>query len=431
MLDVRTYSPRQRVGGDLVQRGFLLDDALIREAEDIVAGVRDGRAGALLNYVREHGGAGVEMETLRISEADIAASRDQVSEQFLTSLSIARVNIRRFHEYQRRKGYVYDDGEGVRLTRQVRPIARVGMLCGHSFMALLMHAVPAQVAGVKQIAVAVAPNEDGTVDPKILATARGLGLDELYRMSGAEAVAAMALGIGPVARVDKIVGPGGKRAVAAKRSLSCLVGVDGELGLGELVVVADGGANAKFIAGDLLAQAEHGSCGPLTLLTNDRMLAEAVRIEINRLAELLPDSGQTLAVINECGAIYLLPDLETAVDVANAIAPARLSLQTMDNDLYLPEIETAGAVFVGPWAAEMTGDYFAGLNSFLPAFGSARYRSGLGVDDFTRETAIVEYGPERLSMTGRHMVRLAEEESLPAHAEAVKERLDVLRLTVE
>ncbi len=415
MLEVKTCLNAQAMERPPAAMPLPPDDPVLREAAERVRLVLQG--GAALP---------------RIPEEAITAARERVSEAFLTSLSIARVNIRRFHEYQRRQGFVHDDGQGVRITREVRPLRRVGILCGRSFADLLMHAVPAQVAGVGEIALAVAPAPDGGApDPRVLAAARSLGLDEIYLGTGAEAVAALAFGAGGARRADKIVGPGGKHGQAAKRLLSGVVGVDGDTGRGELVVVADGSANARLIACDLLAQAEHGAGGSIVLLTPDRLLAEAVRIEIGRLAETLPNREELLATLDECGEIRLFPDVGHALDAANALAPARLSLQTADNARLLPDVETAAAVFLGPVAGGMADDTLSGLNSFLPLGGTARFRGGIGVDDFVRECAVVECAPGRLALTGRHLARLAEEEGFPAHGAAVGERLETPRRRTE
>lgn len=412
MLEVKTYLPKHKLEREFALRGLAVDAATEQDAAESIEAVRDGRAAP----------------GEKIPAAALDAARDGVSAEFRAALSIARVNLRRFHESRRRAGSVREDGGTLRVTRSVRPLRRVGVVCGGSFMSLLLHAVPAQVAGVGEIAVAAAPGADGAVDPRVLAAARCLGLEEVYALSGAEAVAAMTFGAAPLLRrVDKIVGSDGMRAVAAKRRLAHLVGTDGDAGRGELVVIADGGANAKCIAADLLAQAECGACGAgglLMLLTDDRMLAEAVRIELGRLAGALPDGERLLAVLDACGGLYLLPGLDAAVDAANILAPARLSLQTGDDGRYLPDIETAGAVFLGAWAAET-----AGFNSFLPAFGTARFASGLGVDAFTREAAVVECVPGRLAATGRLLAGLAEEEGRPARAAAVRGRMEILQLT--
>ncbi|MCD8139871.1 MAG: histidinol dehydrogenase [Planctomycetaceae bacterium] len=431
MLEVKPFSGKDRRFLELLHRADEVDEQTLRQAAGVIETVRSEGSEGLLRCVREYDSAQVTLGGLRVSEAIVNAARTEVSEGFLTSISLARVNARKFHEYQRRRGYVHDD-EGVRLSRQVRALGRVGICCGDSFAALLLHAVPAQIAGVDTLAVAASPREDGTIDPRILATAKILGIDEVYAMSGAQAVAAFAFGAGPVRAVDKVVGPGGAMARAAKLLLSGRIGVDGATGRGELMVVADDSANAKFIATDLLAQSEWCDDGGLCVLaTSDRMLAQAVRIELDRLAELLPNGDRIRATLKRCGAIYAFPDLYKAVSAANELAPARLNLVTRDNQEYLSEVMTAGAVFLGPWSADVAGGYFSGANPYLRTGGASAHAGGLGVDDFVREMTVVEYGPDRFLKTGRHMAALAEEERLPAHAEAVRERLELLMLTVD
>lgn len=432
MLDVKPFSKRERRYCEFMTRNIAGYAESFSEAAEIVnAMYMDGES--VMKEWKTGGDAPVvALERLRVTDEELTAARREVSEQFLTALTLARVNARKFHENQRRRGYIHDDADGVRLIRQVRALRRVGICTGSSFSALLMHAVPAQLAGVGEIAVAVAPRADGNVDSRVLATAKILGIEEVYRMSGAHAVAALAFGGASLAPVDKIVGPGGPTAEAAKRLVGDKVGVDAGRGLGEMLVVADDSANARFIASDLLAQAEH--CEGATLLalfTTDRLLAEAVRIEIDRLADSLPNSATVRETLEKYGAIYVFPNLGTAIDAANALAPARMTVMTKDNDFWVSEVETAGAVFVGPWAAEAVYDCFAGINPFLPLYGGSRYSSGLGVEDFIREISVVEYGPDRLLKTGRHLAILAEEEGLTAHAEAVKERLELLKLTVD
>ncbi len=425
MLEVRPFTQGDRRFLAMLARdgggGANLEQMEARAGEKTRA-IRTGGCEALASV------CGVPPEKLRVSRAELTAARDGVSDQFLTSLSLARVNIRKFHENQRRRGFIHDDHDGVRLQRRTRPLTRVGICCGSSFSALLLHAVPAQVAGVGQICIAAQTGADGEIDPHVLATAEVLGLEEVYRLSGAAAVAALAYGVEPVGRVDKIVGPGGIEAEAAKRLVAGCVGVDFGLGLGELVIVADGGAKAKLIARDFLAQAEHDqNAHLLVLLTDDRILAEAVRIELECLAEKIPDGARLLEQIGRTATLYLCSGIPEAIKAANALAPARLVLETGDNHFYLGEVETAGAVFLGPWSGEAAGDGFAGLNPYLPMGGTARFHSGLGVESFTREISVVEYAPEKLLRTGRHVAVLAEKENRVARVETVKERLEFIR----
>lgn len=432
MLEVRPFSFRDRRFHELINRRRAVDHDAEALAGGVIARVHMEGEEALVDCVRRYDSENVTVETLRVHETEIAASRELVSEQFLTALSLARVNLRKFHEYQRRRGYLHDDGDGVRLSRQVRSLSRVGVCCGSSWSALLLCAVPAQVAGVGEIAVAAAPEANGEIDARLLATARVLGIDEVYRMSGAHAVAAFAHGAGQVERTDKIVGPGSGLTAVAKELVRDRVGVDPALGFGELVVVADDTANAKFIALDMLARAEHGAeSGLIALLTTDRLLAEAVRIEMNRLADLAGDAARVRDTLSACGAIYVCQSLDAALAAANGLAPARLALMTRDNESCLAEVENAGTVLIGPWSMEAAADYFAGATPFLPLAGSSRFMSGLGVEDFTREITVVEYTPDRLIKTGRHIAIMAEADGSPGRASAVRERLELLKLTIE
>lgn len=430
MLEVRPFSRRDRRFLEILERNHRDDDdSILQRALSCIRESRYNGVEAILDDFRRNGWPGATAERLRVAEAEVLLARDLVSESFLTAVMLARVNLRKFHEYQRRRGYLHDDGDGVRLSRRVVPMERVGIVCRQSFAALLMCAVPAQVAGVKEIVCSVVPDSDGGVDPHFLATARALGITEIYRLAGAHAVAAMADGVGPVKRVDKIVGPGGPLAAAAKRLVSHRVGVDFTDDVSELAVVADSASNARFIAADILAQA--CGCGEgrgLALFATDRLLAEAVRIELERMAETMPGGQAILDALSARSALFVCRDLTEALDAANAMAPARLILSTADNEVALSGVDHAGAVFLGPWSGEGMGDPLIGVNQLIPAAGSARFSSGLGVDDFVKETTLVDYSSARLVKTGRHMTLLAEAEGGAARAGAVRERLEVLRL---
>ncbi len=432
MIEVRPFSMQDKRFRELAARPLDPGPDTETEARTAVRAIREGGEAALLECARRLDSPALTPGNLRVGEDELSRARDGVSEQFLTALSLARVNARKFHEYQRRRGYVHDDGDGVALSRRVRPLARVGVCCRDSFAVLLMCVVPAQVAGVGEIVVAAAPRPDGSLDPRILAAAKILGIGEIYRMDGAHAVSALAHGAGPIRRVDKIVGPGNAHASAAKRLLAGRIGVDAPSGRGELAVVADNGANAKFIAADFLAQAElEDGGGVLALFATDRLLAEAVRIELDRLAERLPDPERLRRALERSCGLFVCSGPGQAVQAANALAPARLQLLTRDNEECLSDVENAGAVFLGPWSPEAVCDYFAGANPILPIAGAARFAAGLGVDDFVREISVVEYSPERFLKTGRHLATLAGEEGKAAHAAAIAERLELLRLGLE
>ncbi|MDR1518644.1 MAG: histidinol dehydrogenase, partial [Planctomycetota bacterium] len=388
------------------------------------AAAEAGAAAAIRSVCGDAGGTAA-LENSGIDPGLMLEARNQASESFLTAVSLARVNLRRFHEYQRRQGYLHDNGDGAGLSRVVRPLSRIGICCGSSPAALLMCAVPAQVAGVGRIAVAAAADAAGKVDPALLAVARLLDLDEVYRLDGALAAAALALGAGPIRRVDKVVGRLDAAGAAVGRMLSGQAGFAVSVGFGGLAVVADAGANARFIASDLLARAGmEGDPGPLALFATDRWLAEAVRIEILRRLDAAA-AGQAKRNLERAGGLFLCTGAEEAIGAVNLLAPSRLELMTRDNQACLADVENAGAVFLGPWSPDGAGDVFSCLGLGLPAAGAARFASGIGVGDFVKEISVVECAPERLLRARRHFQALLEGD--PLGEVALRERLEMLK----
>lgn len=427
MLEVRPFSFREeRFCRLLADRRGTDEQREDRVMADIRA-VRSGGLETLIVHARDNGWPSAAAERLQVTEEELTEARNQVSEQFLTALSLARVNLRKFHENQRRRGFIHEDGDGVRFSQRIRPVPLVGICCGASFSNLLLCAVPAQVAGVDEIVAAVPPRQDGSVDPHYLAAAKTLGIERIFRMGGAMAVAAFAHGAAPVPRVDKIVGSDGIDADMAKRFVSHLVGVDGSSGRADLAIIADSGANARFIAADMLGQAESG--GGAVLFSTDRMLAEAVRIELDRMAGELPHEESLRQILRADGAIYVCRTLDDAAAAANSLAPSRVELSTRDDENLLFEIENAGAVFVGPWSGPAMDGCFAGINLVLPGPGRARAGTALGVDDFVKPVTGVDYSAVRLMKTNRHLELLALAEGDTARAAAVCQRMEALRLT--
>ncbi|MDR0361855.1 MAG: histidinol dehydrogenase [Planctomycetota bacterium] len=431
MLEVRPFSRQDQRFQAILSRDLAMDGEIGRRTAAIVDSIRRDGGDALLRHIRAHDCDFDSLDDIVATPGEFDAARSQVADRFLAAITLARVNIRKFHEYQRRQGYVHDDGDGVRLAKRVVPIARVGVYCPAGtaplFSSLLMNVVPAQIAGVGEIVAAIPPRRDGSLDPHMLAAARLLGVDVVYKMGGAQAIAALAYGAGPVKPVDKIVGPGNAYVAAAKRMVFGRVGIDSVAGPSEIVIIADHTANARFIAADLLSQVEHGSGFEAgVVLATDRIVAEAVRIEVARMLEKLERAETIGKAFTRYGAIFVCKDLEEAVGAANLIAPEHLELQTQDDGALLPDIENAGAVFVGPWSTEPVGDYFAGTNHVLPTGGAARYSSSLGVADFVKEMSVIEYSAARLRKTGRHIMFMAEAEGLTAHAKAVETRLEQL-----
>ncbi len=431
MLEVRPFSKTDPRFLDIINRAEDMDEEIGGQAGEIVKAVRTNGEASLLEYVRRFDADIPDLDSLAVTPEEFETARKSVSDSFLTAISLARVNVRKFHEYQRRQGYIHDDGDGVRLAKRVIPLSKVGVYCPAGtaplFSSMIMNVVPAQIAGVKKIIAAMPPRKDGTIDPYMLATAKMLELDKVYKMGGAHAIAAMAYGCGPVEKVDKIVGPGNAYVAAAKRMVFGTVGIDSVAGPSEIVVIADETANAKFIAADLLSQVEHGSSYEAgVVFATDRMLAEAIRIEAGRMLERLDRKEAIEKALARYGALFICRDVMEAVDAANAIAPEHLELHTKDNETLLGEVENAGAVFMGAWSSEPVGDYFAGTNHVLPTGGAARFSSSLGVADFVKDISVIEYTAERLQKTGRHIMLMAETEGLTGHANAIRTRMEYL-----
>ena len=416
MTEIRPFSPHDKLFLSL-SRPAPRDPEAEKRAREAIAEIRDWTGCGDSPPLSSGLGAAASPE-------ELAQARDQAPESFLAAVSLARVKLRSFHEHQRRRGYVHDDGNGALMSRKAVPLAGVGICCGSSFVDLLMCAVPAQVAGVGRIVVVAEPGKDGGIPPPILATARLLSIGEVRRMEEPLGVAALALGAGSVPRVNKVAG----RLGAAGREVARLLeGETGFLVLGRgdsLAIVADGSASAKIIAADFLSRAGNGQLREATaLFTDDRLLAEAVRIEISRSLELAPDPAATAAGLDDNGGLFLCANRSEALRAVNLMAPDRLELLTRDNRECLAEVENAGSVFFGPWCPEVMGLPFSGINALPPVGGSA-HGSTPGVDDFMKEMTVVEYGPERLLQAGRHLLALAE--ALGAGGQAARERLKLL-----
>ena len=429
MPEIRTFSPGDERFLAIVGRGADIDADIGVTVAGIIADIRRGGGESLLEYIRRFDAPLPDLDAVRVRPEEMERAAAGVPAEFTEAIREAAANIRRFHEKQLRTGYSLDDGDGVVLAKRVLPISRVGVYCPAGtaplFSSLLMNAIPAGIAGVREIAVAIPPRRDGSVCPYMLATASFLGLDEIYRMGGAQAIAAMAYGAGPVARVDKIVGPGNAYVATAKRQVFGTVGIDSVAGPSEIVVIADASANPRFIAADLLSQVEHGSGYESgVVLTDDEGVARAVKRETDAMLETLERSGAIRTALSRYGGIFVCRDLQEAVDAANVIAPEHLEIQTRNPRELLDGVINAGAVFLGQWSSEPVGDYFAGTNHVLPTTGAARFSSSLGVADFQKDMSVIEYSRERLGKTARHIILMAEKEELTAHANAIRVRVE-------
>jgi histidinol dehydrogenase len=398
-----------------------------RRVAEIVGDVRARGDAALIEWTQTLDRFDVTAVGLRVSADEIAAARAAVDERTMAALVLARDRIRSHHARQRPADERYTDAIGVELGHRWTAIEAVGLYVPGGTASypssVLMNAVPAKVAGVDRL-VMVVPTPDGRVNPLVLAAADLAGVDEVWRIGGAQAVAALAYGTESLQPVAKIVGPGNAYVAAAKRRVFGTVGIDMIAGPSEVLVIADGDNDPAWIAADLLAQAEHDTAAQSILITDDAALADAVERAVELQLKALPRAETAAASWRDYGATIVVRNLGDAVALADRIAAEHLELAVADPEPLLARIRNAGAVFVGRHTPEVIGDYVGGSNHVLPTARSARFSSGLGVLDFMKRTSILKVGPEALKILGPAAIALAEAEGLDAHARSVAIRMN-------
>jgi histidinol dehydrogenase len=371
---------------------------------------------------------GATLSSFKVTKAELEAAYAHIDDKVLAALREAMANIRRFHERQKRQSWLATEEDGTILGQKITPLDSVGVYVPGGTAAypssILMNVIPAQVAEVKKIVMVSPPGKDGTLSAGVLVAANELGIEHIYKVGGAQAVAALAYGTETIPAVDKIVGPGNIYVALAKRAVFGDVAIDMIAGPSEIVVLADEGANPRYIAADLLSQAEHDALASAVLVTPSQQLAEEVAVEVEKQLELLPRKEIAKASIRDYGAIYVTRDLEEAIEVVNELAPEHLEVLTSEPMQLLGKIRHAGAIFLGPYSSEPVGDYFAGPNHVLPTNGTARFSSPLNVDDFTKKSSIISYSKAALIANGEKIAALARLEGLEAHARAIEVRLE-------
>jgi histidinol dehydrogenase len=393
----------------------------------IIAEVRNDGDRALKALTLKFDRVDLDRTGMRVSAAEIDAAAGACERRALEALALARDRIEAYHRRQKPTDERFTDALGVELGHRWTAIEAVGLYVPGGTAAypssVLMNAVPAKVAGVPRV-VMVVPAPDGRLNPLVLAAAKLAGVDEVYRIGGAQAVAALAYGTATIRPVAKIVGPGNAYVAAAKRLVFGAVGIDMIAGPSEVLILADATANPDWIAADLLAQAEHDAAAQSILITDDPALADAVEKAVAAQLTTLPRSGVAGASWRDFGAIVLVRDLDEAVPLVDAIAPEHLEIEAADADRLAGKVRNAGAIFLGAHTPEAIGDYVAGSNHVLPTARSARFSSGLGVLDFMKRTSILNCGPEQLAALGPSAIALGEAEGLDAHARSVAIRLN-------
>ena len=393
---------------------------------DIIADVRKNGDAALLAYAKKFDKA--ELTSLEVTDDEIEEAFASVEPEFVEILKEAAVNIRAFHEKQMRQGFALQQENGVVIGQKITPIEKAGLYVPGGTAAypstVLMDSIPAKIAGCKEICIATPPSANGKINPVILAAAKIAGVDRIFKMGGAQAIAALAYGTQSVPKVDKIVGPGNAFVAEAKRQVFGKVSIDMIAGPSEILVIADGKSDPAYVAADLLSQAEHDKMASAVLVTDSEELALQVQTEIEKQLSKLPREEIARVSIENNGKIIVAEDFDDVLAVANEIAPEHLEL-CVDNPFdYLDKIQNAGSIFMGRYCPEALGDYFAGPNHTLPTSGTARFSSPLSVDDFIKKTQYTYYTQEALAKVGEKVAFFAEKEGLSAHARSATIRLE-------
>ena len=393
---------------------------------DIIENVKKNGDRALFEYCKKFDNA--LLSTLEVSEEEINDAFLAVEPKFIKILKEAAENIKAFHQKQVRNSFIISEKDGVITGQKVTPIEKVGLYVPGGTAAypstVLMDSIPAKIAGCKEICIVTPPSFDGKVNPVILAAAKIAGVDRIFKVGGAQAVAALAYGTETIPKVDKIVGPGNAFVAEAKRQVFGLVSIDMIAGPSEILVIADGKSNPRFVAADLLSQAEHDKNASAVLVTDNMVLAMQVRDEIEKQLRALPREEIARVSIDNNGKIIVAKDISDVIAVANEIAPEHLEL-CVDNPFdYLDKIENAGSIFMGRYCPEALGDYFAGPNHTLPTSGTARFSSPLSVDDFVKKSQYTYYTKEALKEVYDSVAYFAEQEGLSAHAKSATVRFE-------
>jgi histidinol dehydrogenase len=393
---------------------------------EIIEKVKNEKDSALYEFCEKFDKA--KLTSLEVTKEEIDEAVGSVDPEFLRILKDAAENIRAFHEKQVRNSFIISEKDGAIIGQKVVPVEKVGLYVPGGTAAypstVLMDSIPAKIAGCSEICITTPPGKDGKINPVILAAASIAGVDRIFKVGGAQAVAALAYGTESIPKVDKIVGPGNAFVAEAKKQVFGKVSIDMIAGPSEILVIADGKSNARYIAADLLSQAEHDKMASAVLVTDSMDLALKVRDELEIQLALLPREEIARHSIDNNGKIIVAPDLMKVIDIANEIAPEHLELSVDSPFDYLDKIKNAGSVFMGRYCPEALGDYFAGPNHTLPTSGTARFSSPLSVDDFVKKIQYTYYTKDALSKVANDIAYFAEKEGLSAHARSATIRFE-------
>ena len=426
------------IGLDETSKKNILTDLLRRDpnqygsyagtVQSIIDDVKEHGDQAVFSYTEKFDGAHITADTIRVTDEEIEEAMAQVEPELLEVMKKSMKNIRAYHEKQRRQSWFDSQPDGTILGQKITALESVGVYVPGGKAAypssVLMNIIPAEVAGVKRIVMVTPPGKDGKVNPVTLTAAHLAGASEVYKAGGAQAVAALAFGTESIPRVNKIVGPGNIFVALAKKAVYGHVSIDSIAGPSEILVLADDSANPRFVAADLLSQAEHDELASVILVTTSMELAKQVSEEVDRFVKQLSRKEILEKSLENYGYILVAETLEDAIDTANEIASEHLEIVTRNPFEVMTKIQNAGAIFIGPYSSEPLGDYFAGPNHVLPTNGTAKFFSPLGVDDFIKKSSIIYYSKEALEAIHTDIEKFANAEHLTAHANSIQVRFE-------
>lgn len=424
-----------------VSRRNLLEDLLKRspnqyreyegKVEEILERVRIEKDKALFAYTEQFDHAHLTAKTVKVTDEEIEEAYEKVDPNLVDVIRKAIANIRSYHEKQKRNSWFDSNPDGTILGQKITPLHRVGVYVpgGKAVYpsSVLMNVIPASIAGVDEIVMVTPPDREGKVNPNTLVAAREAGVDVIYKVGGAQAIAALAYGTESISKTDKIVGPGNIYVALAKKAVYGHVSIDSVAGPSEILVIADESANPRYVAADLLSQAEHDELASAILVTTSMELAEKVSVEIEQFLKTLSRADIIRKSLDQYGYILVSDTMDEAVDTANEIASEHLEILTKNPFDIMTKIRNAGAIFLGEYASEPLGDYFAGPNHILPTNGTAKFFSPLSVDDFIKKSSIISYSREALEKVHKDIEYFAEAEQLTAHANSIRVRFEEKR----
>ena len=423
-----TKDTMQNVLEDLLKRSPNSYGEFEGRVAEIIQNVKNNRDQAVFDYTWRFDGAEIGQENIRVTDEEIREAYDQVDQSLMEVIRKALVNIRSYHEKQRQYSWFDSKPDGTMLGQKVTPLSKVGVYVpgGKAVYpsSVLMNIVPAKAAGVEKIIMTTPPGKDGKVNPSTLVAAHEAGADEVYKAGGAQAIAALAFGTESIPKVDKIVGPGNIYVALAKKAVYGHVSIDSVAGPSEILVLADETANPRFVAADLLSQAEHDEMASAILITTSRELADRVSEEVDAFTAELSRKEIIRKSLDNYGYILIAENMEDAIDTVNEIASEHLEIVTKDPFQVMTKIKNAGAIFIGEYSSEPLGDYFAGPNHVLPTNGTAKFFSPLSVDDFIKKSSIIYYSREALEPIHEDIIKFATAEQLTAHANSIKVRFE-------